>query len=262
MRRGGQRIKGGGRNVRRGGFKLATLNEAPVRPAIRPVDPPPPPTPPRKGEESRSRMRPYGMKPSNTIWSACFSARARSSGLRTVQVITGRLPRTLHRNGAAQGRSCTFQETNCGCDSLKCSRFARRCFSSGAQDAVGLRRVVQLADDAARHVRRELAQRLDDLGIEGLDDDGAVIVRDDLADPLRQPQVAVELALDLDDERHAPGDLARGSPAATGSCRPWSSREIAMLGEVRELAVDDEAAPHRSAGRGRSRGRRSPRRRR
>ena len=30
-----------------------------------------------------------GRKPSKTIWSACFSARARSSGVRTVQVITG-----------------------------------------------------------------------------------------------------------------------------------------------------------------------------
>ena len=44
------------------------------------------------------------MKPSKTIWSACFSARARSSGLRTVQVITGRLPSSLHRNGRGAGQ--------------------------------------------------------------------------------------------------------------------------------------------------------------
>ena len=57
-------------------------------------------------------------------------------------------------------------------------------------------------------LRRERPHGLDDHRIERFDDERTVIIRQDFADALGQPQVAVELALDLDDERNALGDLA------------------------------------------------------
>ena len=54
-----------------------------------------------------SRLRPYGLHPSNMIWSAHREARFRSSSLRTVQVSSGSPNSPRANRGATAGRSLT-----------------------------------------------------------------------------------------------------------------------------------------------------------
>src|ERR1043165_5273343 len=52
-------------------------------------------------------VRDYGRKPSKIIWSACWMAALRCSGVRTVQVSNGQPSKRRAARGGSEVRSCT-----------------------------------------------------------------------------------------------------------------------------------------------------------
>ena len=67
-------------------------------------------------------------------------------------------------------------------------------------------RVMPLGDDAAREARRDRPQRFDHGGVERHHRHRPAIARQHLGDAPHQPQVAVEMALELEHQRGAAGD--------------------------------------------------------
>ena len=185
-------------------------------------------------------------------------ASAHCSGRRTVQAITGlRAERPKQRRRRVrQVVDMPGQEVRPGALDMQERRASRFC-AGVMRGEIGIV-VVRLGDDSERARAAARAQMRDHVGVEALERERAGIARRDLRRAVGQPQIAVEAALDLADQRRRAPAMSASNSASVGM-RSAVPAGAGSRSDAAERSPTGPAAPvSRSSAR---RGRRRPRRR-